>query len=131
MLLVVFAISGIIMWSSPYSSAVAQTIDSTPKWISVIISWHEKGLITSDELQQSLEYLDKEKIIDLDSSHFKNNVLQNESSSKYEIQVTKGEKHIVPLDKIRGGGPPPDGIPSIDNPKFVNAAEATIFQMMI
>jgi hypothetical protein len=33
-------------------------------------------------------------------------------------------KHIVPLDKIVSGGPPPDGIPSIDNPKFVSAAEA-------
>ncbi|MGI9565788.1 MAG: DUF3179 domain-containing protein [Nitrosopumilus sp.] len=114
------------MWSpslsSSYPSAVAQTTDSVPKWISVIVSWHEKGLITSDELQQSLEYLDKEKIIDLGSNHFKNNVLQKESS-KYEIQVTKGEKHLVPLDKIRGGGPPPDGIPSIDEPKFVSAAE--------
>src|SRR6266487_1324760 len=25
-------------------------------------------------------------------------------------------KHIVPLDQIVSGGPPPDGIPSIDNP---------------
>jgi len=31
---------------------------------------------------------------------------------------------IVPLDKIVGGGPPQDGIPSIDNPKFISAAEA-------
>lgn len=37
-----------------------------------------------------------------------------------KIQVTDGVKHIVPLDKIRGGGPPKDGIPSIDNPKFAN-----------
>lgn len=41
-----------------------------------------------------------------------------------EIMVTKGQKHIVPLDKIKSGGPPPDGIPSIDNPKFVKASEA-------
>jgi len=33
-------------------------------------------------------------------------------------------KHIVPLNKIKGGGPPKDGIPSIDNPKFVAAKEA-------
>src|SRR6266487_3258033 len=31
-------------------------------------------------------------------------------------------KHIVPLDQIVSGGPPPDGIPSIDNPKFVPVA---------
>jgi Protein of unknown function (DUF3179) len=36
-------------------------------------------------------------------------------------------KHIVPLDKIVSGGPPPDGIPSIDNPKFISAAEADKF----
>ena len=34
------------------------------------------------------------------------------------IMVTNGLKHIVPLDKIKGGGPPKDGIPSIDDPKF-------------
>jgi hypothetical protein len=26
---------------------------------------------------------------------------------------------LVDLDKIRSGGPPPDGIPSIDEPKFI------------
>lgn len=34
------------------------------------------------------------------------------------IMVTNGLKHIVPLDKIKGGGPPKDGIPSIDDPQF-------------
>jgi len=34
------------------------------------------------------------------------------------IIETNGLKHIIPLDKIKGGGPPKDGIPSIDNPKF-------------
>ena len=34
------------------------------------------------------------------------------------------QKHIVPLDQIVSGGPPPDGIPSIDNPKFVTVHEA-------
>jgi hypothetical protein len=38
--------------------------------------------------------------------------------------TTNGLKHIVPLDKIRGGGPPKDGIPSIDNPKFVRLTES-------
>ena len=41
-----------------------------------------------------------------------------------EIMETNGMKHIVPLDKIRGGGPPKDGIPSIDDPKFVIAKDA-------
>ena len=34
---------------------------------------------------------------------------------------TDGVKHLIPLDKIRGGGPPKDGIPSIDNPVFVGS----------
>ena len=36
-------------------------------------------------------------------------------------------KHIVPLDQIVSGGPPPDGIPSIDNPKFLSVVEAGKF----
>jgi hypothetical protein len=38
--------------------------------------------------------------------------------------ITNGQRHLVPLDKIKGGGPPKDGIPSIDDPKFVDATEA-------
>lgn len=34
------------------------------------------------------------------------------------------ERHFVPLDQIVSGGPPPDGIPAIDNPKFVPAKDA-------
>ena len=40
------------------------------------------------------------------------------------IMITNGQKHIIPLEKIRSGGPPKDGIPSIDNPKFSKATEA-------
>ena len=46
------------------------------------------------------------------------------TSTTSDIMITDGEKHIIPLDKIRGGGPPKDGIPSIDDPKFVTAKEA-------
>lgn len=42
-----------------------------------------------------------------------------------EIRITKdGVKYIVDPKKIRGGGPPKDGIPSIDNPEFITVAEA-------
>lgn len=41
------------------------------------------------------------------------------------IKTTKdGVKYLVDPSKIRGGGPPKDGIPSIDNPKFVTVQEA-------
>jgi hypothetical protein len=39
-------------------------------------------------------------------------------SSDHEFMETNGLKHLIPLDKIKSGGPPKDGIPSIDNPKF-------------
>ncbi len=42
-----------------------------------------------------------------------------------EIKVTPGGvKYIVDPKKIIGGGPPKDGIPSIDNPQFVSLDEA-------
>lgn len=37
---------------------------------------------------------------------------------------TDFSKHSVPYSEIFSGGPPKDGIPSIDNPKFVAVAEA-------
>ena len=44
---------------------------------------------------------------------------------EYDIKTDpSGVKYIVEPDKIVGGGPPKDGIPSIDNPKFVPLDEA-------
>jgi hypothetical protein len=37
------------------------------------------------------------------------------------------KKHTVLLDQIVSGGPPPDGIPSIDSPKFVSVIEGNKF----
>ena len=55
------------------------------------------------------------------------NTLEDESIALIdrEIRTTSdGTKYIVNPKKIRGGGPPKDGIPSIDNPKFVTVSEA-------
>lgn len=41
-----------------------------------------------------------------------------------EIMITDGVKHSIPLEELVGGGPPKDGIPSIDNPKFISPQEA-------
>jgi hypothetical protein len=42
-----------------------------------------------------------------------------------EIKTTSdGTKYIVDPSKIRSGGPPKDGIPPIDNPKFVTVQDA-------
>ena len=46
------------------------------------------------------------------------------STTEKQIQVTDSIKHSIPLESIRGGGPLKDGIPSIDEPKFVSIDEA-------
>lgn len=46
------------------------------------------------------------------------------TTKEKEIFVTDGVKHNVPLEEIQSGGPPKDGIPSIDDPKFVSPHEA-------
>ena len=45
-------------------------------------------------------------------------------SKEPAILETNGIKHIIPLDKIKVGGPPKDGIPSIDNPQFADVSNA-------
>ena len=42
-----------------------------------------------------------------------------------EIMITDGVKHSIPLEELLSGGPPKDGIPSIDNPKFISPNEAS------
>lgn len=39
--------------------------------------------------------------------------------SEREVLITDGVKHSIPLNEILSGGPPKDGIPSIDDPKFL------------
>ena len=41
-----------------------------------------------------------------------------------DVVETDGVKHSIPLNKIVSGGPPKDGIPSIDDPKFETVAVA-------
>ena len=48
----------------------------------------------------------------------------DEKLTEKKIMVTDGVKHSIPLEEIISGGPPKDGIPSIDNPKFISVEEA-------
>jgi len=41
-----------------------------------------------------------------------------------EIMITNGVKHSIPFEELLAGGPPKDGIPPIDNPKFISIEEA-------
>ncbi|HEX2067773.1 MAG TPA: DUF3179 domain-containing (seleno)protein, partial [Nitrososphaeraceae archaeon] len=53
--------------------------------------------------------------------------VDNTNSAAVAVTAEEKEKSIVPLDQIVSGGPPPDGIPSIDNPKFISVQEASKF----
>jgi len=48
----------------------------------------------------------------------------DEEKSVFKLSLGQETKHTVPLDKIVSGGPPQDGIPSIDNPKFQSVQDA-------
>ncbi|MCK5660024.1 MAG: DUF3179 domain-containing protein [Methanosarcinales archaeon] len=65
-------------------------------------------------VQESVESRTLEKIPEI-----------TEMEEELGIKLTaKGVKYIVDPSKIQSGGPPMDGIPSIDNPKFVTPKEA-------
>jgi len=62
-----------------------------------------------------------------------NNIMESQENTHKEqgptltpaIKETKaGVKYIVDPKKIQSGGPPKDGIPPIDNPKFISVSEA-------
>jgi hypothetical protein len=54
-----------------------------------------------------------------------NDVSVSMEDTKKGIQTTNdGTKYLVDPSKIRSGGPPKDGIPSIDTPKYVTVEEA-------
>ena len=56
-----------------------------------------------------------------------NQPIQSHTRSARTVEVTNGVRHTVPLHEIVGGGPAKDGIPSIDDPKFVTADTASSF----
>ena len=56
-----------------------------------------------------------------------NKTSKNMNRSTREIFVTDGVKHSIPLGEILSGGPPKDGIPSIDAPKFISTTEGDKF----
>jgi len=48
-----------------------------------------------------------------------------ERTSTRQVLVTNGTKHSIPLNEILSGGPAKDGIPSIDDPKFIAVDKAS------
>lgn len=80
--------------------------DSTPQ--TTIVS----GSSTPDSEESITEEIDSEALLG------SQDVMETGPTSTLTIMETNGLKHVIPLDKIKSGGPPKDGIPSIDDPKF-------------
>ncbi len=80
-------------------------------WIVVVAL---AGSILASSCTNNQENIPPEKVPEL-----------TEMEEEMDVKLTeKGEKYIVHPSKLVGGGPPKDGIPSIDNPKFVSVTEA-------
>jgi hypothetical protein len=62
--------------------------------------------------------------ININSVSVSNPVVNTDNVNLSLSQAVNEKSSIVPLDQIVSGGPPPDGIPSIDNPKFTSVKEA-------
>lgn len=77
----------------------------------------KKPLNTKSDVNSSTETTQSSKVSDVIDF----------SESNREIRITNGRKHSVPLNKILAGGPSKDGIPSIDDPKFISITEANEF----
>ena len=80
--------------------------DSTPQ--TTIVS----GSSTPDSEESITEEINSEALLG------SQDVMEKGPTSTLTIMETNGLKHVIPLDKIKSGGPPKDGIPSIDDPKF-------------
>ncbi len=79
-----------------------------------IIVDKKQGPLTPEEINEKINKLLTSKPIEL--------------AQKDEIKtLSDGTKYIIHPSKLLSGGPPKDGIPSIDKPKFVSVPEANKF----
>jgi hypothetical protein len=64
--------------------------------------------------------------INVNSVSIANSIANTDNVNPVSISQTEKakENNIVTLDQIVSGGPPPDGIPSIDDPKFISIQDA-------
>jgi len=99
----------------------------------VIIGWQrylsQRDILSNFETSENITTDNDTINNDVNGESLQNNDVvstENQELSE-EVMVTKGVKHLVPLDDILGGGPPKDGIPSIDEPKFVSVSDANSF----
>ncbi len=79
-----------------------------------IIKERKIGQFTEEELREKLD-----KILE-----FKSEIKVGQQKPEEIKTLPDGTKYLIHPDKFLSGGPGKDGIPSIDNPKFISAEEA-------
>lgn len=112
---IILAASGItiisaVTISSNYETTNPTLSESTPESNSVDSAESKSLEIKSTEIEPTPDQKSSKLTSTQDTI--------SESKLTLDIMETDGLKHTIPLDKIRSGGPPKDGIPSIDDPKF-------------
>ncbi|RMH19126.1 MAG: DUF3179 domain-containing protein [Gammaproteobacteria bacterium] len=83
----------------------------------------EYGMITRPELVQEFGLFASQRIAEMLPLEYGLDDYLEEIQVP-EINGFKLSNLRIPLDQIKSGGPPRDGIPSIDHPRFANAGEA-------
>ena len=78
-----------------------------------------QGIIERSEESQEVESSGGEDVVIPIVPESSNEVMETGG-----VQISNGTKHSVPLDSILSGGPPQDGIPSIDDPQFYSIEDA-------
>ena len=93
------------------------------------IPFEENGIGVTEEIGSRNKTLNTENIdVSLeDGGTFSKITATAPTASSREIFVTDGVKHSIPLNEILSGGPPKDGIPSIDDPEFTSPADTDDF----
>lgn len=102
------------------ANAVTPSSASTA-WITNLSSWYSEGLISKQEIQDTMTYLARNNVVESTPLEIRQVLLESEFGPKYDIQTNDNSVFIISSNQIKSGGPPRDGIPSIDNPKFADA----------
>lgn len=85
------------------------------------IHFHKRGFMSIEEIQdQANELLAANRT----TKKQEPTTPKEQTRETNGIKITNGQKHSIPLEKILSGGPPKDGIPSIDNAQFESITKA-------
>ena len=92
-----------------------------------LLQWRQFGGhidLPSGDSESMVIHIDEQgQVVESTDMETNDKAIHSSVVTEKEIMVADGVKHSVPLDEIKGGGPPQDGIPSIDDPKFAPIRE--------